>query len=129
MTKLNWNRGRHGGGWSIERSPYRPYAPSEVLRGRTQHKPARPTALPAPATTAAPADGAGVTLAYLARHGVNRLSVWCGACRIARHLELDDLPADVMALPVSELATAVRCDACGASTMVTPFREGALRNA
>ncbi|MFK8251778.1 hypothetical protein [Ancylobacter terrae] len=129
MTKLNWNRGRHGGGWSIERSPYRPFTPSEVLRGRTQKKPPRSSALPAPAASAEPADRASVTLAYLARHGTNRLSVWCGACKIAQHRDLEGLSDDVMALPVTDLGAAVRCEQCSASTMVSPFREGPSKHA
>lgn len=108
MTRMNWNRNKFGSGYSIERSPYRPFTPSDVLRSRTQKKPPRPTTLPAPAAAASATDAAGITLAYLARHGFNRLAVWCAACRIAQHQDLEGLPADVMALPVDKLGARVR---------------------
>ena len=99
--------------YSIERSPYRPYTPSEVLRGRTQHALARPTALP----------GTGpMTLARLITHGINRVSAWCQACRRAEHRDVATLSAEALTLPLSELGGAVRCDGCGGSTMVAPFR-------
>lgn len=112
MTRLDWTRGRRSGGYSIERSPYRPFTPSEVLRGRTQHAPARPTELP----------GVGpMTLAHLAPHGINRLSVWCRACRRAEHQDVATLAAEVFTLPLPELGSAVRCDRCDGPTMVSPF--------
>ncbi|MFK8251827.1 hypothetical protein [Ancylobacter terrae] len=129
MTRMIWSRGKCGSGYSIERSPYRPYTPSELLRGRTEKTPPRPTALPAPAASAEPADGASVTLAYLARHGTNRLWICCGAYRIAQHRDLAGISADLMALPVGELGAAVRCEQFSASTMVSPFTEGARRDA
>ena len=113
MTRMNWERGRHSGGWSIERSPFRPYTPSEVLRGRTQRAPKKPTALP----------GAGpMTLARLIPHGINRLSIWCRACRRPEHRDIATLAAEVLTVPLTELGAAVRCAHCSGPTMVAPFR-------
>ncbi|MDR6954891.1 hypothetical protein J2X65_004267 [Ancylobacter sp. 3268] len=116
MTKLDWTRGRHSGGWSIERSPYRPYTPSEVLRGRTQHAPQKPTVLPATGP---------MTLARLVTHGINRVSVWCPACRRAEHRDIATLAAETLTVPLTELGVAVRCDRCGGSTIVSAFRSEA----
>ena len=117
MTRLNWARGRHSGGWSIERSPYRPFSPSDVLRGRVQRKPQ------------AAEDVGPITLAHLVRHGINRVAIWCRACQSAEHRDVTALGPDLHALPLHQLGDAVRCDVCSASTMVSPFKEGALRNA
>ncbi len=117
MTKLNWNRGGSGGGYSIERSPYRPYTASELLRGRTQRKP-KPTVEPAPPT-----------LETLMRGGVNRLSIWCMTCRLPEHRDATALGIEIQRLPLDQLGQAVRCAACGGTTTASPFTEGPLRRA
>lgn len=113
MTRMNWERGRQGGGWQIERSPYRPFTPSEVLRGRAQHPPKKPTMLPGTWP---------MTLARLIPHGINRVSVWCPACRRPEHRDVAALSAEALTLPIEQLGSAVRCDHCDGPTTVAPFR-------
>ncbi len=112
MTRMNWDRGKHVGGYSIERSPYRPYTASDLLRGRVQHRPKQEAhAVPAP-----------MTLRALTSHGINGLAVWCSACRLSEHRDLGGISAATENLPLDQLGSAVRCAQCDGPTMVTPFR-------
>ncbi|QIB35804.1 hypothetical protein [Ancylobacter pratisalsi] len=110
---MNWDRLRRPGRTYVEDSPYRPWSEMELLRSRVQRKP----------QTSTPVAATGpMTLARLVPHGINALSVWCPACRIAQHRDLGTVAPEAMQLPLDRLSEVVRCDRCGDPTKVSPFR-------
>lgn len=119
MTKLDWSKTKRPRGWSYEASPYRPATAMDFLFGGLERRPVTPASRPPPA----------ITLDYLAGHGVNRIAIWCGACRQVEHRAIDSVAPDIHDRSIDQLGDAVRCDACGGSTIVSPFTESPVRNA
>jgi hypothetical protein len=118
---MDWSKARRPRGWSYDASPYRPATVMDIVLAEPPRRPVTPAPAVGPA--------GGITLAYLTERGVNRLAIWCADCKRAEHRPIDALAADMRALPISDLGGAVRCDACGGQTMVSPFTESPVRNA